>query len=78
DAAAYYGQPPLTSLYHGVASPNARQAQRRRAMASDTVPVVLPGGGCALPGLQDPLTGLRSVGPCKRMDCTPKVGHPTE
>ncbi len=31
DAAAYYGQPPLTSLYQGVASPNARQAQRRRA-----------------------------------------------
>ncbi|STW02788.1 Uncharacterised protein [Klebsiella pneumoniae subsp. rhinoscleromatis] len=35
-------------------------------MASDTVPVVLPGGGCALPGLQDPLTGSHSVGPRKR------------
>ncbi|HBY1632737.1 hypothetical protein DBP86_04130 [Klebsiella pneumoniae] len=28
--------------------------------------MVLPGGGCALPGLQDPLTGSHSVGPCKR------------
>jgi len=42
------------------------QAQRRRAMASGTVPVILPGGGCALPGLQDPLTGSHPVGPCKR------------
>ena len=42
------------------------QAQRRRAMVSGTVPVVLPGGGCALPGLQDPLTGSHSVGPRKR------------
>ena len=28
--------------------------------------LVLPGGGCALPGLQDPLTGSHSVGPRKR------------
>ncbi|MBQ5245541.1 hypothetical protein FD778_01625 [Klebsiella pneumoniae] len=28
--------------------------------------MVLPGGGCALPGLQDPLTGSHSVGPRKR------------
>ncbi|HBX1840690.1 TPA: hypothetical protein MHQ29_00920 [Klebsiella pneumoniae] len=28
--------------------------------------MILPGGGCALPGLQDPLTGLHSVGPRKR------------
>ncbi|MBX4744308.1 hypothetical protein C6952_08550 [Klebsiella pneumoniae] len=27
---------------------------------------MLPGGGCALPGLQDPLTGSHSVGPRKR------------
>ncbi|EIW8696359.1 hypothetical protein BOR82_01720 [Klebsiella pneumoniae] len=28
--------------------------------------MILPGGGGALPGLQDPLTGLHSVGPRKR------------
>ncbi len=33
---------------------------------SGTVPVVLPGGGYALPGLQDPLTGSHPVGPRKR------------
>ncbi|MCV5004848.1 hypothetical protein OFM39_34870, partial [Escherichia coli] len=33
---------------------------------SGTVPLILPGGGCALPGLQDPLTGSHSVGPRKR------------
>ncbi|RNX13651.1 hypothetical protein C4Y75_014585 [Klebsiella pneumoniae subsp. pneumoniae] len=27
---------------------------------------MLPGGGYALPGLQDPLTGSHSVGPRKR------------
>ncbi|HBW8779948.1 TPA: hypothetical protein MHW55_19050 [Klebsiella pneumoniae] len=47
------------------------QAQRRRAMASGTVPVVLPGGGCALPGLQALLTGLHPVGPCKRSATRP-------
>ncbi|HBX1840689.1 TPA: hypothetical protein MHQ29_00915 [Klebsiella pneumoniae] len=26
----------------------------------------MPGGGCALPGLQDPLTGSHSAGPRKR------------
>jgi FtsH-binding integral membrane protein len=48
DAAAYYGQPPLTSLYQRVAS-NARQAQRRRAI-SGTVPV-FAGWRLRLPGL---------------------------
>ncbi|HBX3487055.1 hypothetical protein FMJ59_05490 [Klebsiella pneumoniae] len=47
-------------------TPQARQAQRRRAMASGPVPLILPGGGCALPGLQAPLTGSHSVGPRKR------------
>ena len=47
------------------------QAQRRRVMASGPVPLILPGGGCALPGLQDPLTGLHSVGPCKRSATRP-------
>ncbi len=38
---------------------------------------MLPGGGCALPGLQAPLTGLRSVGPCKRSAAGRDIRHDT-
>ncbi len=53
------------------------QAQRRRAMASGTVPLILPGGGCALPGLQDLLTGSHSVGPRKRSAAGRDIRHDT-
>ena len=45
-----------TGSSHRLIPRRPAQAQRRRAMASDTVPVVLPGGGCALPGLQPQIT----------------------
>ncbi len=60
-----------TGSSHRLTLRRPAQAQRRRAMASDTVPVVLPGGGCALPGLQDPLTGSHPVGPRKRSAAWP-------
>ncbi|SPX56292.1 Uncharacterised protein [Klebsiella pneumoniae] len=44
-----------------VALPDA--AANREIFSCD---VISPGGGCALPGLQDPLTGSHPVGPCKR------------
>ena len=37
--------------------------------------MVLPGGGCALPGLQDPLTGSHPVGPCKRSAAGQDIRH---
>ncbi|BBJ81638.1 Uncharacterised protein [Klebsiella pneumoniae] len=60
-----------TGSSHRLTLRRPAQAQRRRAMASGTVPVVLPGGGCALPGLQALLTGLHPVGPCKRSATRP-------
>ena len=60
-----------TGSSHRLTLRRPAQAQRRRVMASGPVPLILPGGGCALPGLQDPLTGLHSVGPCKRSATRP-------
>ena len=60
-----------TGSSHRLTLRRPAQAQRRRVMASGPVPLILPGGGCALPGLQDPLTGLHSVGPCKRSAAWP-------
>ncbi|GKI30175.1 hypothetical protein ACLZRP_27190, partial [Klebsiella pneumoniae] len=37
--------------------------------------MVLPGGGCALPDLQDPLTGSHPVGPCKRSAAGQDIRH---
>ena len=34
-----------------------------------------PGGGCALPGLQDPLTGSHPVGPRKRSAAGQDIRH---
>ncbi len=35
----------------------------------------MPGGGCALPGLEDPLTGSHPVGPCKRSAAGQDIRH---
>ncbi|SLS14584.1 Uncharacterised protein [Klebsiella pneumoniae] len=66
-----------TGSSHRLTLRRPAQAQRRRAMASGTVPVVLPGGGCALPGLQAPLTGSHSVGPRKRSAAGRDIRHGT-
>ncbi len=66
-----------TGSSHRLTLRRPAQAQRRRAMASGTVPVVLPGGGCALPGLLDPLTGSHSVGPRKRIAAGRDFRHGT-
>ena len=66
-----------TGSSHRLTPRRPAQAQRRRAMASGTVPVILPGGGCALPGLQDPLTGSHPVGPRKRSAAGRDIRHDT-
>ena len=62
-AAASYPAYRLLSQAH---TPQARASAATPGEISGTVPVVLPGGGCALPGLQAPLTGSHPVGPRKR------------
>ena len=53
------------------------QAQRPPGKISGTVPVISPGGGYALSGLQGPLTGSYPVGPPKRSAAGQDIRHAT-
>ncbi|PLD20779.1 hypothetical protein EXU14_18020 [Klebsiella quasipneumoniae subsp. similipneumoniae] len=54
-----------------------RDVKNASAEALNTCADFLPGGGCALPGLQDPLTGSHPVGPRKRSAAGQDVRHGT-
>ncbi|HBY2280644.1 TPA: hypothetical protein MIR91_05865 [Klebsiella pneumoniae] len=73
-AAAPYPAYRLLSQAH---TPQARASVAPPGEISGTVLLILPGGGCALPGLQDPLTGSHSVGPRKRSTAGRDFRHGT-
>ncbi len=53
----------------------ARASTAPPGKISGTVPVISPGGGYALPGLQGPLTGSYPVGPRKRSAAGQDIRH---
>ena len=53
----------------------ARASAAPPGKISGTVPVISPGGGYALPGLQGPLTGSYPVGPRKRSAAGQDIRH---
>ena len=64
--------------YRGLSQAQTSQARASAAppgKISGTVPVISPGGGYALPGLQGPLTGSYPVGPRKRSAAGQDIRH---
>ncbi len=66
--------------YRGLSQAQTSQARAGAAppgKISGTVPVISPGGGYALPGLQGPLTGSNLSGPRRRSAAGQDIRHGT-